>query len=51
LKISLADADVCKQLLADYNLEIGVGLGDLAGKVWRIGCCSASVHWMLCWVE
>ncbi len=24
-------------LLNDYNLEIGAGLGDLAGKVWRIG--------------
>ena len=21
----------------EYNLEIGAGLGDLAGKVWRIG--------------
>ncbi len=31
------DADVRKQLLTDYNLEIGAGLGDLAGKVWRIG--------------
>jgi alanine-glyoxylate transaminase/serine-glyoxylate transaminase/serine-pyruvate transaminase len=25
------------QLLNDYNLEIGAGLGALAGKVWRIG--------------
>lgn len=33
----VADADVRKQLLADYKLEIGAGLGDLAGKVWRIG--------------
>jgi len=24
-------------LLNDYNLEIGAGLGALAGKVWRIG--------------
>ncbi|HIK44373.1 MAG TPA: alanine--glyoxylate aminotransferase family protein [Leptolyngbyaceae cyanobacterium M65_K2018_010] len=28
---------VIRKLLADYNLEIGGGLGDLAGKVWRIG--------------
>lgn len=28
---------VTKQLLADYNLEIGGGLGELAGQVWRIG--------------
>ncbi|WP_414827494.1 pyridoxal-phosphate-dependent aminotransferase family protein [Alteromonas sp. H39] len=31
------DAQVRKQLLDTYNLEIGAGLGDLAGKVWRIG--------------
>lgn len=31
------DAAVRKQLLAQYNLEIGAGLGDLAGKAWRIG--------------
>ncbi|MEB3210777.1 MAG: alanine--glyoxylate aminotransferase family protein [Leptolyngbyaceae bacterium] len=28
---------VTKQLLDEYNLEIGNGLGELAGKVWRIG--------------
>ena len=33
----VVDADVRKQLLADYSLEIGAGLGSLAGKVWRIG--------------
>ena len=31
------DAAVRRQLLADYQLEIGAGLGPLAGKVWRIG--------------
>ncbi|WP_240224179.1 pyridoxal-phosphate-dependent aminotransferase family protein [Rheinheimera hassiensis] len=31
------DAAVRKQLLTQYNLEIGAGLGDLAGKAWRIG--------------
>ena len=31
------EAAVRKRLLADYNLEIGAGLGALAGKVWRIG--------------
>ncbi|WP_397541054.1 pyridoxal-phosphate-dependent aminotransferase family protein [Salinimonas profundi] len=31
------DAAVRKQLLDEFNLEIGAGLGDLAGKVWRIG--------------
>jgi alanine-glyoxylate transaminase/serine-glyoxylate transaminase/serine-pyruvate transaminase len=33
----VVDAEVRKQLLHNYNLEIGAGLGDLAGKVWRIG--------------
>jgi alanine-glyoxylate transaminase/serine-glyoxylate transaminase/serine-pyruvate transaminase len=31
------EASVRKQLLKQYNLEIGTGLGVLAGKVWRIG--------------
>lgn len=31
------EAQVRKQLLSDYSLEIGAGLGQLAGKVWRIG--------------
>ena len=31
------DAGVRKQLLQDFQLEIGAGLGPLAGKVWRIG--------------
>jgi alanine-glyoxylate transaminase/serine-glyoxylate transaminase/serine-pyruvate transaminase len=31
------DAAVRSRLLQDYNLEIGAGLGDLAGKAWRIG--------------
>jgi alanine-glyoxylate transaminase/serine-glyoxylate transaminase/serine-pyruvate transaminase len=31
------DARVRGRLLEEYNLEIGAGLGALAGKVWRIG--------------
>lgn len=31
------DAAVRTQLLNQFNLEIGAGLGALAGKVWRIG--------------
>jgi alanine-glyoxylate transaminase/serine-glyoxylate transaminase/serine-pyruvate transaminase len=30
-------AAVAKQLMTDYNIEIAGGLGDLAGKVWRVG--------------
>jgi alanine-glyoxylate transaminase/serine-glyoxylate transaminase/serine-pyruvate transaminase len=28
---------VAKQLLTEHNIEIGGGLGELAGKVWRVG--------------
>ncbi|MFA5631920.1 MAG: alanine--glyoxylate aminotransferase family protein [Porticoccaceae bacterium] len=31
------DAAVRSALLRDYNLEIGAGLGEYAGKIWRIG--------------
>ena len=31
------EAVIRKALLGSYNLEIGAGLGPLAGKVWRIG--------------
>ena len=31
------EASVRSELLTQYNLEIGAGLGALAGKVWRIG--------------
>lgn len=33
----LDDAAIRSRLLNEYNLEIGAGLGDLAGKAWRIG--------------
>jgi alanine-glyoxylate transaminase/serine-glyoxylate transaminase/serine-pyruvate transaminase len=37
------DAEVRSVLLEKYNLEIGAGLGEAAGKLWRIGLmgCSA----------
>lgn len=34
---TIDDAALRNALLADYDLEIGSGLGALAGKVWRIG--------------
>jgi alanine-glyoxylate transaminase/serine-glyoxylate transaminase/serine-pyruvate transaminase len=36
------DAAIRSQLLTDFGLEIGAGLGALAGKVWRIGLMGAS---------
>ncbi|MGE3320583.1 MAG: alanine--glyoxylate aminotransferase family protein [Candidatus Berkiella sp.] len=38
----LDDAVIRAELLATYNLEIGAGLGDFAGKVWRIGLMGQS---------
>lgn len=45
------DAAVRTALLKNYNLEIGAGLGALAGKVWRIGLmgtASTQRNVMLC---
>ncbi|KPK39679.1 MAG: alanine--glyoxylate aminotransferase [Gammaproteobacteria bacterium SG8_47] len=46
------DAAVRARLLTEHNLEIGAGLGDLAGKVWRVGlmgysCSSANIEYCL----
>ena len=38
------EAAVRKQLLQDFNLEIGAGLGAFAGKVWRIGLMGYSAR-------
>ena len=45
------EAAVRATLLNEHNLEIGAGLGDLAGKVWRIGLmgqCADDAHVDLC---
>jgi alanine-glyoxylate transaminase/serine-glyoxylate transaminase/serine-pyruvate transaminase len=34
----MQEADVRRALLGRYGVEIGAGVGPLAGKVWRIGC-------------
>jgi alanine-glyoxylate transaminase/serine-glyoxylate transaminase/serine-pyruvate transaminase len=36
------EAAVRKRLLQIYNMEIGAGLGPLAGQIWRIGLMGAS---------
>jgi alanine-glyoxylate transaminase/serine-glyoxylate transaminase/serine-pyruvate transaminase len=33
----VSDVQIRSKLLSDYNIEIGGGLGELKGKVWRIG--------------
>ncbi len=38
------DAAIRSELLTKYNLEIGAGLGTLAGKVWRIGLMGCSAN-------
>jgi alanine-glyoxylate transaminase/serine-glyoxylate transaminase/serine-pyruvate transaminase len=37
LPAGVDDLVVRKRLLADFGIEIGGGLGDFKGKVWRIG--------------
>ena len=36
------EAAARKHLLTDFNIEIGAGLGPLAGKIWRVGLMGAS---------
>ena len=36
------DAAVRKHLLDEFNIEIGAGLGPLAGQIWRVGLMGAS---------
>ena len=38
------DAIVRQKLLNDYNIEIGGGLGELRGKVWRVGLMGESAR-------
>ncbi|MEF8792567.1 pyridoxal-phosphate-dependent aminotransferase family protein [Thiohalorhabdus sp.] len=38
------EADVRSRLLEQYNLEIGAGLGPMAGKIWRIGLMGHSAN-------
>jgi alanine-glyoxylate transaminase/serine-glyoxylate transaminase/serine-pyruvate transaminase len=50
------EKEVRRRLLLDYNLEIGAGLGDLAGKIWRFGimgysCKMENVMLCLCALE
>lgn len=36
------EARVRRRLLEDFNMEIGAGLGPLAGRIWRVGLMGAS---------
>lgn len=38
------EANIRAQLLNDYSIEIGAGLGDLQGKIWRIGLMGYSCN-------
>ena len=39
---NLEEGKIRKRLLEEYNIEIGGGLGDLAGQIWRIGLMGES---------
>ena len=36
------EAAVRRTLLTTFNIEVGAGLGPLAGKIWRVGLMGAS---------
>ena len=36
------DVAVRQRLLNEYNIEIGGGLGDLKGRLWRVGLMGTS---------
>ncbi|MBI4266400.1 MAG: alanine--glyoxylate aminotransferase family protein [Acidobacteria bacterium] len=36
------EAAVRRRLLQEFNIEVGAGLGPLAGKIWRVGLMGAS---------
>jgi alanine-glyoxylate transaminase/serine-glyoxylate transaminase/serine-pyruvate transaminase len=36
------DAKVRRALLNDFGIEVGGGLGDLAGRIWRVGLMGLS---------
>ncbi len=40
--VAVDEARVRRDLLARFNMEIGAGLGPLAGKIWRVGLMGAS---------
>ncbi len=40
----LDDQSLRSRLLHDYGIEIGAGLGDFAGKVWRIGLMGENAY-------
>ena len=37
VKVPADEAAIRKALLQEFNIEIGAGLGPLAGKIWRVG--------------
>ena len=41
---SIEDQKTRNQLLTDYNLEVGAGLGPFSGQVWRIGLMGYSAR-------
>jgi alanine-glyoxylate transaminase / serine-glyoxylate transaminase / serine-pyruvate transaminase len=56
VKPGVDEKEVRRRLLLEFNLEIGAGLGDLAGKIWRFGimgysCKMENVMLALCALE
>jgi alanine-glyoxylate transaminase/serine-glyoxylate transaminase/serine-pyruvate transaminase len=56
VRAGLDEKEVRRRLLAEFNLEIGAGLGELAGRIWRFGimgysCKMENVMLALCALE
>lgn len=56
VKPGLDEKEVRRRLLLEFNLEIGAGLGDLAGRIWRFGimgysCKMENVMLAICALE
>jgi alanine-glyoxylate transaminase/serine-glyoxylate transaminase/serine-pyruvate transaminase len=41
---AMTEAEVRSRLLVEFGIEIGSGVGPMAGKVWRIGCMGHSAR-------
>ena len=42
MRAGVDEAAVRRTMLTTYNIEVGAGLGPLAGKIWRVGLMGAS---------
>ena len=44
MKINIDGIKIRKALLNDFGIEIGGGLGEFAGRIWRVGLMGHTSH-------